>query len=214
DRRSDWASVAPLKSAAGSTGWGGRTVVRVRTKRSQLRIARNRGGRIATSSAFGKPPQRLVAVTQQLVADGDLVEHLGDVRRERRRLREKLDPLLLIPQRRVVPADVRQQIFVPRRFPEKVGGEGDRLEVRLPDLRRVGALVGVDPREQPPRAVLRGAHLDRSRQRLLRLRVFPGFGQDHAEVPDAEERRFEVDRLLERAAAASRRSSPRYTSPR
>src|SRR4029079_16846334 len=86
DRRSDWASVAPLKCAAVSTGWGGRTVVGVGTKRGHLRIARNRGGRIATSSALGKPPQRLVAVTQQLVADGDLVEELGDRTTQRRRL--------------------------------------------------------------------------------------------------------------------------------
>src|SRR4029078_8747939 len=142
DRRSDWASVAPLKCAAGSTGLGGRTVrrrcttrgecvVRVCTRRGELRIARNRGGRIAISSAFCKRPQRLVAATKQLVADGDLVEDLRAARRQRRRLGEELDPVLLIPQGRVIPADVRQQVFVPRRFPAQVGGEGDRLEVRL-----------------------------------------------------------------------------------
>ena len=60
----------------------------------------------------------------------------------------------------------------------------------------VGVLIQVDGREQPPRPILRRSHLDRPLQHPSSLRVLPGFGQHHAQVPEAKKRRFEVDRLL------------------
>ena len=64
---------------------------------------------------------------KHFITDRHLVEDFRSVRRERRRLRQQRQALLFLPQRRVVTADVGQQILVLRRFLQKVGRQAMAL---------------------------------------------------------------------------------------
>ena len=134
---------------------------------------------------------------KRFVADGDLVEHFRSIRGERRRLRQQRRALCFHADEGIVAADIGEQIRIPRCLLAQVSRQRDGFEKGLPDLGRVGALIERDQCEQSPRTILGRSHLDRALQHPSGLRVFSGFGQHHAQVPDPKRRWLEINRLLE-----------------